>query len=65
MSNPPSNRSESTLELVIEKIVPGGMGLSRVQGQVAFVAGVIPGDRILGRIVATHRHHLIVHREAL
>ncbi|WP_420904489.1 23S rRNA (uracil(1939)-C(5))-methyltransferase RlmD [Candidatus Magnetaquiglobus chichijimensis] len=62
----PAIRSESPLvELLIEKIVPGGMGLTRLQGQVAFVAGVIPGDRILGRIVATHRHHLIVQRESL
>ncbi|MBF0613604.1 MAG: class I SAM-dependent RNA methyltransferase [Magnetococcales bacterium] len=48
------------IELVIEKLVPGGMGLARLDGRVVFVPGTAPGDRILGRIVSEHRHHLMV-----
>ncbi|MEO5347567.1 MAG: hypothetical protein H7834_14510 [Magnetococcus sp. YQC-9] len=57
--------SHACVELQIETIVPGGMGLARLNGQVVFVEGVIPGDRILARIVATHRHHLAARREQL
>ncbi|MEO5330739.1 MAG: 23S rRNA (uracil(1939)-C(5))-methyltransferase RlmD [Magnetococcus sp. YQC-5] len=48
------------LELEIEKIVPGGLGLARHAGQVAFVPNTAPGDRIRGHVTAIHRHHLTV-----
>ncbi|MBF0627144.1 MAG: hypothetical protein HQL91_02885 [Magnetococcales bacterium] len=48
------------VELVIEKLVPGGMGLARLEGRVAFVPHTAPGDRIRGRIEADRRHHLMV-----
>src|SRR3990172_2952999 len=40
------------VEIVVEKLVHGGMGMSRLQtGQTVFVAGVLPGERALVRIV--------------
>ncbi|MBF0212346.1 MAG: hypothetical protein HQM00_02140 [Magnetococcales bacterium] len=53
------------LELVIEKMVPGGLGLARWEGRVVFVSGAAPGDRIRGRVTATHRHHLMVRCETI
>lgn len=46
------------VELEIEKIVPGGLGLARLGGQVVFVPFTAPGDRIRGQIIKRHRHHL-------
>lgn len=34
-------------ELTIERVVPGGAGLARVDGAVALVEGALPGDRVL------------------
>ncbi|HYN43933.1 MAG TPA: hypothetical protein VE129_19295 [Thermoanaerobaculia bacterium] len=34
-------------ELTIERVVPGGSGLGRLDGAVALVAGGLPGDRLL------------------
>ncbi|MBF0191377.1 MAG: 23S rRNA (uracil(1939)-C(5))-methyltransferase RlmD [Magnetococcales bacterium] len=55
----------SPVELTIEKLVPGGMGLARLEGRVVFVPGAMPGDRIRGRIEGDHRHHLMVRCEAI
>ncbi|MBF0342152.1 MAG: 23S rRNA (uracil(1939)-C(5))-methyltransferase RlmD [Magnetococcales bacterium] len=44
--------------LRIEKLVPGGMGLARLDGRVVFVPGTAPGDRIRARIEAEHRQHM-------
>ncbi|MBF0272366.1 MAG: TRAM domain-containing protein [Magnetococcales bacterium] len=53
------------VELTIEKLVPGGMGLARLEGRVVFVPGAMPGDRIRGRIESDHRHHVMVRCEAI
>jgi 23S rRNA (uracil1939-C5)-methyltransferase len=38
----------STLEVIIEKLVHGGSGLARLDtGQVVFVPGVLPGERVV------------------
>ncbi len=55
------SRETEVVELEIEKIVPGGLGLARHGGQVAFVPCTVPGDRIRGAVIARHRHHLMVH----
>ncbi len=38
------------MEVVIERVVPGGDGLGRVDGAVALVAGALPGERVEARI---------------
>jgi len=38
--------SENNLDLTIEKLVTGGRGLARHEGQAVFVAGTAPGDRV-------------------
>jgi 23S rRNA (uracil1939-C5)-methyltransferase len=38
-------------ELVIERVVPGGAGLARVDGRVALVEGALPGDRVRVNLV--------------
>jgi 23S rRNA (uracil1939-C5)-methyltransferase len=43
-------------ELVVEKLVPGGEGLTRLpDGQLVFVRGVVPGDRVVVREVERRR----------
>lgn len=37
-------------ELVIEKFAAGGRGLARAEGKVIFVAGALPGERVIARI---------------
>ncbi len=44
-------RKKQELELEIEKIAYGGLGVARVDGFVVFVRNVLPGQRILARIV--------------
>jgi tRNA/tmRNA/rRNA uracil-C5-methylase (TrmA/RlmC/RlmD family) len=40
------------VEITVEKLVHGGLGMSRLQtGQTVFAAGVLPGERALVRIV--------------
>jgi 23S rRNA (uracil1939-C5)-methyltransferase len=34
-------------ELIVERVVPGGSGLGRIDGAVTLVAGGLPGDRVL------------------
>jgi len=46
------------LELSIEKIVAGGFGLGRLQGQVVFVPETAPGDRVRVRVAEAHRDFL-------
>jgi 23S rRNA (uracil1939-C5)-methyltransferase len=40
------------LEVEIERVVPGGAGLGRVEGRVALVSGALPGDRVRARLSA-------------
>ncbi|HQR45885.1 MAG TPA: hypothetical protein PK598_07700, partial [Thermoanaerobaculia bacterium] len=37
-------------ELTVERVVPGGEGLGRVEGVVALVEGGLPGDRVLAEL---------------
>lgn len=47
-----------TLELTIEKLVTGGAGLGRHNGQAIFVPGTAPGDRVRARPTEHHRGYL-------
>jgi tRNA/tmRNA/rRNA uracil-C5-methylase (TrmA/RlmC/RlmD family) len=47
-----------TLELTIEKLVTGGAGLGRHNGQAIFVLGTAPGDRVRVRPAQHHRGYL-------
>ena len=38
------------MEVVIEKLIPGGSGLGRVDGKAVFVPGVLPGERVSGNV---------------
>ncbi len=39
-------RPGDALEVVVERVVPGGAGLARTEGVVTLVAGALPGDRV-------------------
>jgi 23S rRNA (uracil1939-C5)-methyltransferase len=43
-------RAGDALEAVVERVVPGGEGLARVDGIVTLVAGALPGDRVRVRV---------------
>ena len=40
------------MTVTIEKLIDGGAGLGRVDGQVIFVPGVAPGERVRARVMA-------------
>ncbi|MFN5697279.1 MAG: class I SAM-dependent RNA methyltransferase, partial [Cyanobacteriota bacterium] len=46
-----------SLDLV--DLASDGRGVGRLEGQVVFVAGGLPGDRVRARIVARSRRHLV------
>ena len=48
MPRPPS--SGSLVELEINDIAHGGEGVGRVDGKAHFVSGVIPGEKVVGRV---------------
>ncbi len=49
---------EKPLELEIAEIAYGGAGLARAaDGKVCFVAGALPGERVLARVTASHRQY--------
>jgi len=48
---PPRSEPGSTLEATVERVVPGGDGLARVEGQVLLVEGALPGDRVRVQVV--------------
>ncbi len=50
MTNPTSSVSGVEVELLIEKVVFGGEGLARRQGQVYLVEGALSGEKVLARI---------------
>jgi len=57
-TSPPSSESlqpGSSFLLQIEKLVAGGLGLARWNGQVVFCADAIPGETVLVEIVARRR----------
>jgi 23S rRNA (uracil1939-C5)-methyltransferase len=43
-------RRGERIELLVEKPVYRGLGLARHEGQVVFVPGTVPGDRVLARV---------------
>ncbi|HKC25459.1 MAG TPA: TRAM domain-containing protein, partial [Thermoanaerobaculia bacterium] len=43
-------RNHDDLEVGIDRVVPGGSGLGRVDGRVALVSGGLPGDRVRARL---------------
>jgi 23S rRNA (uracil1939-C5)-methyltransferase len=43
--------SENIIEAVIEKLIPGGEGLARVDGMVVFIPGALPGEKVKASIV--------------
>jgi len=51
-------RTETTLTIgktitaPIEKLIDGGSGLARIDGQVVFIPGVCPGERVRARVTA-------------
>ena len=52
MSTPAQTRARrgEELELTVESLAFGGAGVARHDGYVVFVAGAIPGDRVLARV---------------
>ncbi len=49
------NPEPRTLELEIEKLVPGGDGLARHEGKVYFVAMTLPGERVRVRVTESKK----------
>ena len=41
------------IEVTIEKLAFGGDGIARVNGKVCFVNGVVPGEKVIVRVVTT------------
>lgn len=46
-----------TVELTIEKMVPGGEGLARREGKVIFVAGALTGERLKVRLTESKKDY--------
>src|SRR4051794_32553838 len=58
MSAPSSSqrpRPGTDLELVVDRLAYGGKGVARLDGYVVFVAGGMPGDRVLARVEKSKR----------
>ena len=54
-----------SLELAIDDLTQEGQGVARHDGQVVFVPGALPGDRVRLRIVGRRRRHLLGRVEAI
>src|SRR5688572_1761645 len=48
-------RSGDELELTVDRLAYGGNGVARLDGYVVFVAGAIPGDRVVARVFKSKR----------
>jgi 23S rRNA (uracil1939-C5)-methyltransferase len=57
MSVPAASRPRpgTDLELTVDSLAYGGNGVARLEGYVVFVAGGIPGDRVLARVHKSKR----------
>ena len=58
MSAPASSsrpRPGTELELTVDRLAYGGKGVARLGGYVVFVAGGLPGDRVLARVEKSKR----------
>lgn len=53
--NAPEPAGDEVLDLVIDKLVTGGAGLARHDGQAVFVPLTAPGDRVRARVVQRKR----------
>ena len=47
-----------TFEAAIEKLIPGGDGLARVGGKVAFIPFTLPGERVRARVTESRKDFL-------
>lgn len=47
--------SENQIETIVEKLIPGGDGLARVDGMVVFIPGVLPGEKVKASIIETKK----------
>lgn len=47
------------VELVIEKVVPQGIGMGRVNGKVLFVEDVIPGERVIVKVISNKKDYMV------
>src|SRR3954452_10996363 len=50
-------RPGTDLELVVDRLAYGGKGVARLDGYVVFVAGGLPGDRVLARVEKSKRQY--------
>jgi len=57
MSTPAASRPRpgTDLELTVDSLAYGGKGVARLEGYVVFVAGALPGDRVLARVEKSKR----------
>ncbi len=58
MSEKTSTKNEQSLTLTIDKLVYGGAGLARAEGQTCFIDGVIPGETIRAHVDEIRNHFL-------
>ena len=58
MSENTSSQNKQSLTLTIEKLVYGGAGLARAEGQTCFIDGVIPGETIQAHVEEVRNHYL-------
>ncbi len=54
----PASSVDETTELQIETLAAGGRGVARRGGQVWFVSGAFPGDRVLAGVVRRHKSYV-------
>jgi 23S rRNA (uracil1939-C5)-methyltransferase len=52
-----SHEDRPVMDLLIEKLVPGGEGLGFFEGKAVFVPGTIPGERIRAEIVESRKDY--------
>ena len=57
---------KNDVELIVEKVVPGGRGLGRLpDGRPAMISGAFPGERVRLRMVRDRRSYVEAHAELL
>ena len=49
---------DDELSLLVEKPVAGGRMIARHEGQIVFVAGAIPGERVRARVEQVRWHRI-------
>ncbi len=43
--------NENVIEATIEKLIPGGNGLARIDGMAVFIPGTLPGERVRAAVI--------------